>query len=296
MLMIGVVSTATMSSIQMSSNAKIRTEYYQEIETTTREIISLFSSGTICAENVLGKTLPSSLSTIKAKGVERFTLNKKYGSSGLQIQSIEINNTESEVAGISDEFMMKIVYLAKKNASKSNVIKKIKFHVSYLNGAISSCRSLSSFASDVWNQNSNGDIYYNGNVGIGNDQPKATLDVNGGIKLGDQNTVSTCTSENEGTMRYNKNNHTPEICQLNQESGTYTFNTLGGSTITGKYCVLRNGSCPTGFNPYEAWFYDGPHQHDICSTSNLPGSMYATDIDSSWTGKKCKLHWTFCCN
>jgi len=48
-----------------------------------------------------------------------------------------------------------------------------------------------------------------GNIGIGTANPAATLDVNGGLKLG---TASTCDATSEGTMRYNSTRKAMEFC------------------------------------------------------------------------------------
>jgi len=55
-------------------------------------------------------------------------------------------------------------------------------------------------------------VMNNGNVGIGTQDPKAKLDVRGGIMPGDQNQVVTCNNETEGTQRYNKLTHSMEYC------------------------------------------------------------------------------------
>jgi len=73
-------------------------------------------------------------------------------------------------------------------------------------------------------------ILGNGNIGIGTATPQARLDVNGGIRLG--NDTSSCTSSNIGTLRYN--NGGLQLCRAdgwanNLQAGTLA---IGGDTTT----------------------------------------------------------------
>src|ERR1700744_5743552 len=52
-----------------------------------------------------------------------------------------------------------------------------------------------------------------GPVGIGSTSPAATLDVNGGVRMG--NDADACGGGNEGTQRYNGTPHAYEYCNGN---------------------------------------------------------------------------------
>ena len=56
-------------------------------------------------------------------------------------------------------------------------------------------------------------IKYTGKVGIGTENPQATLDVNGEVKIGD--TGVSCSSTNEGALQYDNGNHVMDYCNRN---------------------------------------------------------------------------------
>ena len=64
-------------------------------------------------------------------------------------------------------------------------------------------------AQGLWTPAEGSISYSDGNVGIGVTDPVVALEVNGGIKLG---AVSECNSELVGTLRYNANLETLELC------------------------------------------------------------------------------------
>lgn len=79
-----------------------------------------------------------------------------------------------------------------------------------------------------------------GNVGIGTSNPQARLDVNGGIRVGDD--TSNCTSINIGTIRYN--NGGLQVCRSNSWSYLQCptgYVRIPGSSIYGTrdFCIMK---------------------------------------------------------
>lgn len=113
----------------------------------------------------------------------------------------------------------------------------------------------------------------NGSVGIGTATPKSALDVNGEARIG--NSGASCTSANEGAMRYNRATHNFEGCD---NTGTwraltaigfggvyqmYICDTSGNHHSQGTGCRLPNkktGSCtcPAGYSPVHLNDFDSP--------------------------------------
>ena len=67
-------------------------------------------------------------------------------------------------------------------------------------------------------------IKYTGKVGIGTENPQATLDVDGEVKIGD--TGVSCSRTNEGALQYDNGNHVMDYC--NGKAWT----PLGGSKVS----------------------------------------------------------------
>lgn len=86
-------------------------------------------------------------------------------------------------------------------------------------------------------------ILGNGNIGIGTTTPQARLDVNGGIRVG--NEATNCTSSNIGTLRYN--NGGLQVCRaegwsyLQSEQCPTGYIRVPGSSLYGTrdFCVMK---------------------------------------------------------
>lgn len=113
----------------------------------------------------------------------------------------------------------------------------------------------------------------NGKVGIGTATPESALDVNGETRIG--NSGSSCTSSNEGAMRYNRATHNFEGCDntgtwrsltaigFGGVYQTYICDTSGNHHSQGTGCRLPNkktGSCtcPAGYSPVHLNDFDSP--------------------------------------
>jgi microcystin-dependent protein len=79
-----------------------------------------------------------------------------------------------------------------------------------------------------------------GSVGVGTSSPKAQLDVNGGVRLG--NDTATCDSTKKGTIRF-----TGTSFQACDGSSWFTLATPGGLTPAGAVTAMSTATCPSGY-------------------------------------------------
>jgi hypothetical protein len=131
-------------------------------------------------------------------------------------------------------------------------------------------------------------ILGNGNVGIGTTTPQARLDVNGGIRVG--NEATTCTSANIGTLRYN--NGGLQVCGA--EGWSYLQCPTGylrvpGSSLYGTrdFCVMKY-EAKTGSSTVAATTQaTGTPQVNISQTNaitacSLNGAGYGLINNNEW--------------
>ncbi|MBY0316655.1 MAG: prepilin-type N-terminal cleavage/methylation domain-containing protein [Bdellovibrionales bacterium] len=85
-------------------------------------------------------------------------------------------------------------------------------------GAMLECIASAKMSDGIWQRTATvNDIFYTGgNVGVGSASPATTLDVDGGVRAGDESRVTQCDSSLEGVLRYNKSTHRMEFCDGTQ--------------------------------------------------------------------------------
>ena len=102
-----------------------------------------------------------------------------------------------------------------------------------------------------------------GKIGIGTPIPLATLDVRGGVKVGDD--PDTCDASKAGTMRYNSG-----VIQYCNDSGEWQG--MGGAGIkwfSGTGCA----ACPYGSFRRDA----GSYMYDSCKIKDHLGNIHSAD-------------------
>lgn len=89
---------------------------------------------------------------------------------------------------------------------------------------------------------------HNGNVGIGTTVPNTKLEVNGGIKLGNE---ATCDAAREGTQRYNSTSKVMQFCNGTSWQNFGSTVTLGQNSCQWINVTTCGHGCGTG-NYYQA--------------------------------------------
>lgn len=215
----------------------------------TNEIVAILSDPTKCLTTLGGKNALSTPTGINSiNGNKYFTLSsgsaptQGYGNANVNITSYALSASAAEVTAKNSKLLINFENknILKGASGPSTITKKINLFVE-VDGAsnITACRSLSSSSSDIWSRGSAGDIFYSGGkVGIGTPNPVSQLDVQGGIRPGDQTQVLVCDAATEGTQRYNKVAHAMEYCGASGSPLVYAWTPMGGS-LSG-YQIVTN--------------------------------------------------------
>ncbi|WP_419172566.1 type II secretion system protein [Halobacteriovorax sp.] len=288
--LIGILALALMRMTSTSMKTMKTASSTSEINQIVGEMRSMLATPTACENSFQGLNANDSgpISQLRNDTNEdRYILNKKYN--GVTIESIRLSSAASEVSvnsGSTGETHLVIQFNKGKNTYSEELVKKIKLWVQVdPSDAIIDCRTLSDGESTIFSRSATdpNDIYYNaGNVGIGTNSPVTKLDVNGGIKIGNQ---ATCNASVEGTMKYNSSDKAMEFCdgtQWKKVGGTPTCKVLEKNlppthSCGGGYCAIQTVNCEEG------WVRTGGG----CSNSWYDGHRIVKDYPVGSDGWRC---------
>lgn len=193
-------------------NLKAQTD--SEILLAFNEMVSILADPDDCIASLGGKNAvnDTTVTKLKYKTTDKFIVGTPFGNNDLKLSSYKISGYDA----MASSAILTVFFEKKKLLGGGNISKKINLNVN-LNGAgiITSCRSLATSSSELWERSSTipSNIFYNaGKVGIGTNAPNTSLDVNGGIRPGDSSIVTTCNVSQEGVQRYNRTLHVMEYC------------------------------------------------------------------------------------
>ncbi|WP_408098954.1 hypothetical protein ACJVC5_08550 [Peredibacter sp. HCB2-198] len=200
-------------------------QFYNGTEASPVELMRLSENGN------LGVGVTNPLTKLDVNGSFRFV----YSYAGFATASIYANGTgygQLEIAHTNAN--TDVSYLSMHslgNTAWTQGIQGSNFVISNTSGA-----------AKTYNDNERLTITAAGSVGIGTTNPQATLEVNGGIKLG---SMTACGAAQEGSQRYNSTLKIMEFC-----NGT-VWGAIGSPAIpTGAIMAFDLASCPSGWSEY----------------------------------------------
>lgn len=212
-----------MQFMKSQTKSTAKNAFDSEMLLITNEINGILSDPAKCLNSFGGMNALSTTTGINSINTNRYyslvsgsAPANGYGNANVDIESYALNATPAEVAS-RNSFL--IINYRKKNILKGSsgtttVPKKINLYVEVdASNNITKCRSLSSASTDIWTRGDGSNIFYTGgNVGIGTSAPVTALEVQGGIKFGDQTQVTSCSASEEGIQRYNSVSKKMEFC------------------------------------------------------------------------------------
>ena len=190
-IMVGV--GLMMSKLTVNNNKAMKvTERNFEISSILNEIRANLSDPLACKSSFpisINASNQSNISEIKsAIGTPLFKTNTSYGSSGVKISSMALNDSHGEVTVIPNggsgttNFVIEFDRGAKTGATRF-VKKNIRLSVITNSGSptdktIQSCNAFSGGVSTIWSRKGSDKIYFNeGRIGIGTDEPGSMLQI-----------------------------------------------------------------------------------------------------------------------
>lgn len=259
----GAVSIAMMMAVGkmlMSTNSQVNnSEKRLEVVSVLSEIRGNLTNPSACENsfknaNANDSTKTGTISEIKkADGSTLFSTGSVIGSTGIKINSIQLNSSDPGVTvvpgGGNGSTHLELVFDRNTETGSSKTIKKkIRLNVNTEaktgSNLVNTCNAFSTGESDVWVRDTADPTkisYSGGNVGVGIASPGYKLEVDGiissskSIKVGDDND---CDSSVVGKIRYSKSKRSIEYCgQAGDKKDAYKWRPFVGKKIyAGPHC------------------------------------------------------------
>ncbi|MEC7275555.1 MAG: hypothetical protein VXV96_04475 [Bdellovibrionota bacterium] len=283
------ISLAIMNISKQSTTVQRDFTGKMEVDTLLTEIRAALAVPENCTETFQGRRATDdssnpALNNLKIRNnagvfIDRFLVNEKYGQGIIEIRSFALSDpgiaTDDVDVAAEGTTYLKIQFYLGKAASREDLTRKIKLKVDVDgSGNIVSCSGFSQNGG-LWNRNPGDDteIYYNtGNIGVGVTDPEASLDVSGGIKVGNS---TACNASLNGLMRFDGTSFS--VC----EGGAWKPVTRAGMNCP-------SGEFLQGFNP------DGSLNCQAANTLSTTQSFQITAGNGTTSASQALGNWKFC--
>lgn len=244
MVALGLTSAIAVAAMQVFSNqskGQKTIEANYEVTGIQQQILTILSAPDNCTRSFQGQ-LPEGGSATLIKKEVGATFEDVYKvddqlPGNIRIRGYSLTRSFPNLA--TDEAILKINFSRGKAAIKDDIVKMIKIIYKLdISSRILSCFAYNNANDSFWVQSLSvpENIYYQvGNVGIGTNNPRSRLEVNGSIKLG--STTAACDTSREGEIKYNFTSHRVEVC-----NGT----AWGGMGL--QTCTVRTAEHDTGYH------------------------------------------------
>jgi len=253
---VSIVSLGAASTFDNMSRAQNYQQFRNEADLLTEEIRALLSSSPLCRATLssvrLNPGASSGLSMITDEsGSARLSLNMIYGNRSLMVTQLLFSYSPGDAAAPAPANSGQGTLTVTLSASKAvlgpgQLVRTINIRTmkNPADASVADCVALAKSSDGLWQRSANlRDIFrVEGNVGIGRTDPKAKLDVDGAIKVG--NTAVACDGEAEGQLRYNSTSKSMEFCNGEVWS---SFNEDAPGTWCGIPCKGHGSDCPAGY-------------------------------------------------
>ena len=238
--LVGIIALGAASTVSWLFKSNNTNRLKIELENLNEEIRSLLARSQACTNTMNRNGVQMNLAVFpipSIPAVRDYTLpfgadiyvadgTTRYGDRTLQITNLTLTK---DPALPPDIFTLTILYrTAIEAAGSQNFARTIQIStVRDAANLLTSCVALSKGNDSLWQRQTTNplNIYYDaGNVGVGLNAPQVSLDVQGGVRPGNETVVTACNGAVEGTTRYNRGAKRMEFCD-----GT-VWKSMGGLT------------------------------------------------------------------
>ncbi len=285
-VLLGIVAASSASLFSSMISSQGQQKFMTNAGVFQEELRAILSSPTTCRQNfqnlVLLPGASRSVSQIlKQNGTTAFEIGKVYSDYGFKISRIDLKNYSDLTLPNGNATVSVELENISGSAGLNSVVRNISLQTRK-NGTnqLVDCIALAKMSDGIWQYitGTNWDVFFvGGRVGIGNNDPKATLDVSGEVKIG--TSVLPCIPEIRGSVRFDNTLSQLQFC----DGTTWRSVVTKAEGTSGMSCISVKNSKPG--NGVVFAVCPDTHQVTGCSGACRGNSV---DSDVSSVGNSCR--------